>query len=266
MTAMLFRRGAGVRGASRAAIRTPPWTRWRGALLPLLALAALLPAVQLGAMTLRSIADMPIRQVQLRGEFEHLDATQLEARIAPWLDSGFFRIDLQAVQRELEALPWVHVVTVQRRFPDQLSVRVTEQVPLLRWGEHALLNPYGEPFRPASTAAFDSLPLLRGPEGSEQIMLARFDALMEVLAPSGHVVDELVLDGKHSWSLRLDNGLQAMLGRHQLELRSRRLAALLGRPQLIATAPGSTVDLRYSNGFALSPAAVGPDASLRESG
>ena len=49
-----------------------------------------------------------------------------------------------------------------------------EQVPVLRFGEDAYLNPYAEVFRPAAALPGLELPLVEGPAGSEKLLLERF--------------------------------------------------------------------------------------------
>jgi cell division protein FtsQ len=73
------------------------------------------------------------------------------------------------------------------------------------------------------------------------------------VAPLGAKLERVVLSERRAWQLRLDNGLQIMLGRDAdgAEARLARFvevhAATLGR---IARSHGY-VDLRYPNGFAL---------------
>ena len=54
--------------------------------------------------------------------------------------------DLDAIQRAVEALPWVDHARVQRHWPNGLHVQVSEQTAAARWGESGLLNTRGELF------------------------------------------------------------------------------------------------------------------------
>src|SRR5690606_9657845 len=88
------------------------------------------------------------------------------------------------------------------------------------------------------------------------------------LAPLGMSIAELRLSPRRAWRMRLDNGMSLALGRLQTEARLARFAALYPRlfgaqPALqgaAAAAPDAaaaaslapvTVDLRYSDGFAV---------------
>jgi cell division protein FtsQ len=88
------------------------------------------------------------------------------------------------------------------------------------------------------------------------------------LAPLGMSISELRLTPRRSWRMRLDNGMQLALGRLQPDERLARFVALYPR-LFLASAAGSaqtatdkaaaaaapitpvTVDLRYSDGFAV---------------
>ena len=82
-------------------------------------------------------------------------------------------------------------------------------------------------------------------------MLAFYNQTRELFAPIGLGVRELRQDARGSWSLRLSNGAQVLIGRQDAESRVRRFAELM--PKLIAPQGRALrrADLRYANGFAL---------------
>lgn len=241
------------RGASRPVVRISRWGFLRRLVFPLALMLLLLSVLHIGGLTLRAGAEAPIRQVQINGDLRHLDQRELETIVRSHLDAGFFLLDLQQLRDELESLPWVQEASVKRHWPDRLQILITEQVPVLRWGENALLNPFGEVFRPVSVSLFNQLPMLDGPVGSERMMLDRFDTLLEQLAPQGQGLRSLHLDGKHSWSLVIKGGLKVVLGRRDLSQRSERLVALLDRRGDVGALGDGVLDLRYSNGFTIAP-------------
>ena len=73
----------------------------------------------------------------------------------------------------------------------------------------------------------------------------------------------VALDKRGSWSISLHNGTEVVLGRSDPEARLERFAPLL--PRLVAQHPGQRLaraDLRYTNGFSLSWAALPKATSL----
>lgn len=196
-------------------------------------------------------AHSPLSQVQIQGEFKHLDRAALETALAPMLDKGFFNIDVAAIQAQVISRPWVDRATVRRVWPDRLAIHIVEQHPVARWGEGSLLNPRGEVFSPALFKTVETLPLLSGPEGHAAEVLARYQRINDRLKSLGLVVVELHQDARRSWRLILSNGTAVALGRTDTEQRLARFIRVY--PSILATASRAVlrVDLRYSNGFAL---------------
>ncbi len=119
-----------------------PWRLIAGTLVSLTLVAA-------ATVTVRWLLDphtLPIRRVQISGQFLHLTSAQLQAAVAGTVVGGFFTVDVEAVMRAARTLPWVDTASVRRVWPDTLRLEVTEQTPLARWGEHDLLNRRGERF------------------------------------------------------------------------------------------------------------------------
>src|SRR5271156_4594762 len=103
----------------------------RGALLLLVlgALAALTWAL-----------DRPVKVISMDGAFQRVSPGQIEKAVAPYAHAGFMSADLDAIQRAVEAVPWVDRARVQRRWPNSLQVAVIEQTAAARWGDAGPLN------------------------------------------------------------------------------------------------------------------------------
>jgi len=253
------RRGATRRGAQPRAARAA----W---LVPALIVALLLAAGEMGLSALREVANVPIKQVSVNGDFRFLDKAEVERIMLPHLGTGYFMVDLEGIRDDLKALPMVHEVTVRRAWPDRLMVFITEQVPVLRFGEDAYLNPYAEAFRPAATLPGLELPQVTGPAGSEKLLLDRFDAFTELLEPSGLRIARLALDGKHAWRITLSNGAEVLLGRRDVENKTRVVSRLLAGDWAAERDRIERLDMRYSNGLAVAwkgepPRAPRPDGA-----
>lgn len=247
------RRGATRRGAQPRAARAA----W---LVPALIVALLLAAGEMGVSALREVANVPIKQVTVNGDFRFLDKAEVEEIMLPHLGTGYFMVDLAGIRDDLKRLPMVHEVTVRRAWPDRLMVFITEQVPVLRFGEDAYLNPYAEVFRPAAALPGLELPLVEGPAGSEKLLLERFDAFAELLEPSGLRIARLALDGKHAWRITLGNGSELLLGRREVENKARIVSQLLAGDWAADRDRIERLDMRYSNGVAVAWKGEAPKA------
>ncbi|HHC71399.1 MAG TPA: cell division protein FtsQ/DivIB [Thiotrichales bacterium] len=218
--------------------------------------ATLLTVVLLGAIggavaVATDPATLPIREVQVRGNLRHLDPAHLRAQVAPLAVAGFFTVDLEAIRRSLLSEPWVADASVRRVWPATLRIEVEEQVPAARWLSGGYLNREGERFLAPAGDVSEPLPELDGPEGREGEVMDRYRRLGERLAPIGLGVRRLVMDGRRSWRIELDNGLQVRLGRQELERRIDRFVAVWTRYLAPRAARVVAVDLRYSNGLAV---------------
>lgn len=251
------------RPAPRRAAPPPPARGPEGVLRALTALAAglLLAGLLLGAWSwLADAGRFPVRRVAVEGELRHLAPGAVAAAARGALAGSFFTQDLEAVRREVEALPWVREAAVRRRWPDALVVRVSERRPLARWGAGGLVDADGTVFRPAGPVPA-GLPRLEGPAGSAARVTAAYRELGGVLRPWGRRIRLLRLDERRSWSLVLEDGTELVLGRGAVAWRLARFVRVAERA-LGEAPPGrraARVDLRYSNGFAVrwAPATAG---------
>ena len=249
------------RGATRQGEKGPrgfPGQRW---LVPGLFLVLLAAVAEMGFTAFREVANVPIRHVSVNGDFRFIDRARIEESMLPHLGTGYFMVNLPQIRNELQRLPLVHEVTVRRAWPDRLLVYINEQVPVLRFGEDGYLNPYAQVFRPDTPLSGLELPLVYGPPGSEQKLLADFDHFTEILEPTGLRISSLVLDGKHACRITLSNGLEVLFGRRDVERKLRLLSRLLQTQWVVQRESLARIDMRYSNGVAVALRGASPAAA-----
>ena len=201
---------------------------------------------------------LPLRQLALRGEIEHVTREQAEGAARAAAVGTFFSVDLDAVRRAFEALPWVRKVEVRRLWPDRIEVAIEEHAALARWGSDArpkrLVNTYGEVFE-GELADATRLPQFAGPAGSAEELTRRYGAFRQALAPLGLEPRQVLLSPRYAWQIRLSNGLTLELGRDQLKEpvleRLSRFVAFYAQTLGGLDRRLDYVDLRYPNGFAL---------------
>lgn len=211
-------------------------------------LAALGVTVTLGVGAL----DQNITQVAVTGRFQRVSPIEVEQAVkARVRDIGLVSVDLAAVQRAVEQLPWVDNATVERHWPNSLDIRVTEQVPAARWGANGLLNTRGELFISEARHIPPELPRLSGPPGSQQEVARRYLAAQGQLIEAGMRLTAVRLDARGSWEFDLDNGITVRLGRRQVDERFTRFVQA-GVGQIATHASDiNYIDMRYTNGFAI---------------
>lgn len=230
------------------------WRRLFYWVLALLLLALPLAAVFQGWLAAER---WPFTRLDVRGPLLRVSADQVRAALLPVLDRGFFALDLGRVRSAVEAVPWVASAQVSRRWPDTLAVRVQEHEPVARWNRTHWLSRAGVVFAAPARPELVSLPSLFGADAQATQVAALHRYAESVLQPIGVGVTETRLSSRGSWSVVLGDGVRVQLGREQPQARLRRLARAL---PLIRADLGATplrLDLRYSNGIAVTPAPGG---------
>ena len=202
-----------------------------------------------GLQLLLRSALFPVKDIVVKGDLESTSRGEIEGAVGH-LQANFFAADLAALRGRLERLPWVRGVDVRRVWPDRLEIALEEHVALARWGEDALVNTFGERFAGRSDAA---LPVFAGPAGTEAEMARRYRRFSELVAPLGTAIERVVLSPRLAWQLRLENGLNVVLGREAdaAEIRLGRLVGVYSITLKTIARRHEYVDLRYPNGFAL---------------
>ncbi len=194
----------------------------------------------------------PMRHLRVSGEFNLVTDQQVRETVLPYVNKGYFAVDLEQVRQNIAALPWVKQTDVRKRWPDRLEVTVAEYKPLARWGEKNLLAENGEIFAIPKNAKF-KLPLFEGPDASTSDMMSFYGYAKPLFLTMGLQVQSIRMSARGSWSLTLSDGLEIEVGRGEPQQRLARFARLM--PQIKNDELNRQLvraDLRYTNGFALS--------------
>jgi len=223
---------------------------WRAGLYAFGALA-LATLVLLAADTVLRPESFAVRSVSFEGEFRQVDQQALTAAVMETVRGNFFLLNLDAIREHARQVPWVHEVTVRRRWPDGVHIRFSEQQLVARWGKGGWVNAQGEHVNLLKREGPVGLPLLTGPDGMQQRVLEHFRSLSNILAPVQLQVAALTLTDRHSWSIVLHNGLVLTLGREEPESKVERFARMYPRALATQVTKAKRVDLRYTNGFSV---------------
>ncbi len=207
----------------------------------------------------------PIRWLEINGEFQRVSAEQLRANLTPKIDSSFFTIDLRELDEAASRIPWVSAVRIQKKWPDTVAVAIAEYEPVAHWNRGWLISDSGTAFSVPEADGIQGLPWLQGPEDRLEDVLDSWTEFNDLLLPLGMGVRQLKLNSRGAWTMELDNGTWIHLGRDAAVERLDRL--LLGWEGLMRgrAMPPRSIDLRYTNGFAVMWPSDIPDAAGTES-
>ena len=192
----------------------------------------------------------PMRHLAVTGEFRQVSETRVRAAVLPFVQNGFFAVDLDEVRATLAKLPWVQKVDVRKRWPDRLEVSMVEYMPMARWGASRMLSENGDLF-PAPMGVTARLPLFEGPDARAAELMAFHSQAKPLFLGSGLQVTVVRLSARGSWNLTLSDGTEIEVGRGDPQQRLSRFARMLPRLESQDPRRLQRADLRYTNGFAL---------------
>jgi len=157
----------------------------------------------------------PVTSIDVVGEIKYSYRSDIITAVERVNLGNFFKLDVDDVQKQVLALPWVYSVAVRKQWPDKLKVYVVDQKPVALWNGEFLLNKFGTAFQADISRINHTLPMFFGPEGTEVLALNNYININELLGFDGLAIDELILTERFSWQLTLSNGITLDLGREE---------------------------------------------------
>lgn len=238
----------------------PPDVRLVNATASVLAALGMLLVAAAALLWLARQPFFAIRSISIDGDVGRNSVSTIRANAAPRLAGNFLTIDLPAVRRAFESVPWVRRAVVQRVWPNRLRVRLEEHRPVALWGggepgSEKLVNSFGEVFEAnVGDVEDDTLPTLEGPDGSSAHVLAVLGRLGPAFAPLEARIDGLQLSSRGSWQATLDNGAVVEIGRgsdDEVMARTARFVSTVRQVTARYQRPLEYADLRHSDGYAV---------------
>ncbi|EOC0209778.1 cell division protein FtsQ [Cronobacter dublinensis] len=222
-------------------------------------LAVVLTVIFGGWMVLGWMEDaqrLPLSKLVVTGERHYTRNDDIRQSILALGAPGTFMTqDVNIIQNQIERLPWIKQASVRKQWPDELKIHLVEYVPIARWNDQHMIDSDGTAFSvPADRASKQNLPLLYGPEGSENEVLQGYRAMGQVLAKDKFTLKDAAMTARRSWQVTLSNDIKLNLGRDDTMKRLERFVELYPVLQQQAQTDGkriSYVDLRYDSGAAV---------------
>jgi len=158
---------------------------------------------------------LPVNSVVISGEMPYTTRADVLAAMSNINLGNFFQVDVNEIQSQVSALPWVYSAAVRKQWPNEVKIYIVDQTPVALWNGDFLLNQFGKAFQADTRQLRQSLPQFFGPEGSELLALENFTNLNDLLEYRDLAIDELVLSERFSWQLTLNDGVMLNLGREE---------------------------------------------------
>ncbi|MGN1078926.1 MAG: cell division protein FtsQ/DivIB [Alphaproteobacteria bacterium] len=149
-------------------------------------------------------ADLRLAEVYVRGRNK---TTQKELLDVLKVERGMpiTAVDIQKSRQDIQRLPWVKTVHIERRLPHILYIRLTERTPVAVWQNKNRYRPVDSDGQPVETFVkkLDGLPLVLGADAPE-----RTPDLLAFLAQEPELnkrVKAAVRVGRRRWNVLLDD-------------------------------------------------------------
>ena len=159
--------------------------------------------------------NLPVNSVVISGEMPYTKREEVLAAMNNVNLGNFFQVDVNEIQSQVSALPWVYSVAVRKQWPNEVKIYVVDQTPVALWNGDFILNQFGKAFQADNRKLTQALPQFFGPEGTELLALENFTNLNDLLEYRNLAIDELVLSERFSWQLTLNDGVMLNLGREE---------------------------------------------------
>ncbi|MGO1246603.1 MAG: cell division protein FtsQ/DivIB [Oceanisphaera sp.] len=191
---------------------------------------------------------VPVKNLIIQGEHRYLTQREIRQSIGSLPGVGnFFALEVDQVQQQLQALPWVYQASVRKQWPDTVRVYLVEQQVAARWNQSALLNTQGDVFRATDPGL--ALVSLSGPDEASVSVLKEFQHVQTLLTPKGYDIAQVHLTPRRSWEVTLTSGVKLLLGREDIGARLQRFIDVY--PGIEQRERVAYLDLRYDTGLAV---------------
>lgn len=229
------------------------WSFWLGLGFFVLVIVSLISFSWYISKKLNAEETVPVSHLNITGDMRYTRISDVEEALESINLSNFFNVDVNKVHQTITQLPWVYAVAVRKKWPNELKIHVTDQVPVALWNGDFLINVNGKAFQADQTRLKHVLPAFFGPEGSEIVALSNYRDMNKLLTYSDFSIDELVLSERFAWQLTLEGGITLNLGRENRIERVQRFMDVY--PHIIENKQPDQqinyVDLRYDTGLAV---------------
>ena len=132
-------------------------------------LLVLLLGIVLAVDWVYRVDNFPVQNIRMQGQFKLVQRQELSNAVMGAVQGNIFALDIDAIRKKAEALPWIYRAEVRRSWPDEIHIRFVEQKLMGRWNSTAWVNTASEVVRIDNAAEYYSnLPLLSGQGLSRQ--------------------------------------------------------------------------------------------------
>lgn len=189
-----------------------------------------------------------INNVVVNGDLAIWSAEDIAQQVHWVVGQGFFSVDLEKVYDSVDSMPLIKKVTIKKRWPGYVEVKVQEDIPMAVWNGNKLIGIGGDLMAIPNHISVDNLALITGESEYLNTSINDFRLIQQSLAAQTVNIESLEISKTGSLSLKLSNQWSVQLGRKNIQQRAARLRKILIK---LSEEQVSAVDLRYGKGAAI---------------
>lgn len=189
-----------------------------------------------------------INEVVISGDLAIWSEADIAKKVDWIVGEGFFSADLIRVYDTVNLMPLIKKVTVKKRWPGYVEIRVQEDIPMAVWNSNKLIGIGGDLMAIPDHISVDNLALISGDSEYLNTSINDFRLIQQSLASHAVNIESLEISKTGSLSLKLSNQWSVQLGRKNIQQRAARLRKILMK---LSEEQVSAVDLRYGKGAAI---------------
>lgn len=198
----------------------------------------------------------PIRHVNIIDNSHRINHAQLQEIITPFLLHGILLLESKKLKEALEKIAWTQDVVIQKKLPDTLLIQIIERTPIAKWNNISLLDTTGNIFpitlqENQKNTDFNTLPALFGNDTQQTIAWNDYQTVSQALTPLSLTIKSFTLSPNGLCLVDLANGIHLILNEKSLNQDIAQFAAVYPNTCQSKEKNIDTIDLRYSNGFAI---------------
>lgn len=190
-----------------------------------------------------------IVNIKLSAEFKRVNSEQIRVVVASQSERSFFKVNPDSIRADLAKIPWVQHVSVNKKWPNSLIIKLIEHKAVATWNTNKLLNENGEVFEVDRIDDLTALPKIQGNDNDSKLIWDKYVRFNEIVKQTGHDISTSNISNRGGWKLALSNGVEINLGSQQMDAKLVRLTDTWGNLLKLNQQLPVYIDLRYTNGY-----------------
>jgi cell division protein FtsQ len=190
-----------------------------------------------------------VTDIELDAEFKRVNSEQIRIVVAAYPERSFFKIKAEVIRKNLNEIPWVQSVSVNKKWPNKLSIKLIEHKAVAVWNDNQLLNAKGGIFEVDSIDNLAALPKIQGKNSNAPAIWNNYIRYNDIIKQIGYDIALTKVTNRGGWDLYLSNGVNINLGSQQMDARLVRLAETWMKLVDLNNKLPEYIDLRYTNGY-----------------